>query len=153
MCSRHSLRAGLCIVLLCTAALIAQSERGTISGTVRDSTGAVIPGAKVTVTNTATGVVNNLTGNEVGEFTVPNLQVGTYSVAIEKPGFRPSVLNGLTVDAATNARADANLEVGTSTQAVEVMASAVQLQTEDAKTSVTISQHLVDALPLVVGGA
>ena len=50
---------------------MAQSERGTISGTVRDSTGAVIPGAKVTVTNTATGVVNNLTSNEVGEFTVP----------------------------------------------------------------------------------
>lgn len=153
MSYRRNLRAVLCLVLLCAAALIAQSERGTISGTVRDSTGAVIPGAKVTVTNTATGVVNNLTSNEAGEFTVPNLQVGTYSVAIEKPGFRPSILSGLNVDAATNVRADASLEIGTSTQAVEVMASAVQLQTEDAKTSVTISQHLVDALPLVVGGA
>jgi len=151
---RGSLRATVGLILLCGLSfLFAQSERGTISGTVRDSTGAVIPGAKITVTSPATGVVINLTSNDVGEYTVPNLQVGTFSVLVERQGFKASRLNGLQVDAATNVRADITLEVGQATQAVEVQASAVQLQTEDAKTSVTINQHLVDELPLVVAGA
>jgi hypothetical protein len=151
---RGSLRATVGLVLLCGASfLFAQSERGTISGTIRDSTGAVIPGAKITVTNPATGVAINLTSNDVGEYTIPNLPVGAYNVKVEKEGFRASILNGLQVDAATNVRADITLEVGQATQAVEVQASAVQLQTEDAKTSVTINQHLVDELPLVVGGS
>ena len=132
--------------------LFAQSERGTISGTVRDSTGAVIPGAKVVVTNTATGLVENLSSNQVGEFTGVSLPVGPYKVQVSKEGFRPAEIQGLAVDAATNARADVTLEVGQSTQAVEVQASAVQLHAEDAKTSVTINQKLVDTLPLVVGG-
>jgi hypothetical protein len=149
-----SLRSALSILLLCGAPyLFAQSERGTVSGTIRDSTGAVIPGAKVAITNTATGVATNLTSNEVGEYTLPNLQVGSYNVKVEKEGFRPALLSGLAVDAATNVRADVTLEVGQSSQAVEVQASAVQLHTEDAKTSVTINQHMVDELPLVVGGA
>src|SRR5947209_17727913 len=89
-----------------SASLFAQSDRGTVSGTVRDSTGAVIPGAKVTVTNTATNVVNSSVTNEVGEFTIPNVQVGTYAVEATKAGFRPAELKGLTVNAATNVRAD-----------------------------------------------
>ena len=147
-------RVAAVLTVLCGFSLLfAQSERGTISGTIRDTTGAVIPGAKITVTNSATGVVINLTSNDVGEYTIPNLQVGSYNVKVEKEGFRPAILNGLQVDASTNVRADTNMEVGQSTQAVEVQAAAMQLQTEDAKTSVTINQHLVDALPLVVAGA
>src|SRR5258706_7928661 len=138
---RGSLRATGGLILLCSVSfLFAQSERGTISGTIRDTTGAVIPGAKIVVTNSATGVVINLTSSEVGEYTIPNLQVGSFSVLVEKEGFKAARLTGLQVDAATNVRADITLEVGQSTQAVEVQASAVQLQTEDAKTNVTINQ-------------
>src|SRR5579884_3704500 len=154
MSFRRGVEAILSVALLCGSSfLIAQSERGTVSGTIRDSTGAVVPGAKIILTNTATGVATNLTSNDLGEYTVPNVQVGTYSVQVEKEGFKQAVLNGLAVDAATNVRADMTLEVGQSTQAIEVQATAVQLHTEDAKTSVTINQHLVDELPLVVGGA
>src|SRR5436853_747887 len=95
----------ICVLCASTALLLAQSDRGTISGTVRDTTGAVIPGAKVTATNTATNVVNSSVTNEVGEFTVPNVQVGTYTVEATKEGFRPSEIKGLTVNAATNVRA------------------------------------------------
>src|SRR5438477_11581201 len=143
---RATLWLSFCVLVL------GQSDRGTVSGTVRDTTGAVIPGAKVTVTNTATNVVNSSVTNEVGEFTVPNVQVGTYTVEATKEGFRPAEIKGLTVNAATNVRADINLEVGTSQQVVEVQATAVQLHTDDAKTSVTINQKLVDTLPLVVAG-
>src|SRR5258708_32099865 len=137
---------------LCVTAF-AQSERGTVSGTIRDPTGAVVPGAKIVVTNPATNSIFNLTSNESGEYTAPSLQVGTYNVRVDKAGFRPSEIKGLTVDAATTVHADVVLEIGQSTQVIEVQAAAVQLQSEDAKISVTINQKLVDTLPLVVAGA
>ncbi|MGA7240834.1 MAG: carboxypeptidase-like regulatory domain-containing protein, partial [Bryobacteraceae bacterium] len=130
----------------------AQSERGTITGAVRDSTGALVPAAKVTVTNSATNVAINAATNDQGEFTVPSLQPGTYTVRVEKQGFRPTEEKGLAVDAGSNVRADVKLEVGASTQTVEVQATAVQLQAEDAKNSVTLQNKLVDDLPLVVNG-
>jgi len=131
----------------------AQSERGAISGTVKDSSGAVIVGAKVTITNTQTNVFAALTTNSSGDYTAPNLSAGVYDVRVEHPGFRPAEVKGLTVSAASTTRTDATLEIGTSTQAIEVQATAVQLHSEDAKTSVTIENKLVNDLPLVVGGA
>ena len=132
--------------------VFAQSERGTITGAVRDSSGAVVPAAKVTVTNSATNVAINAATNDQGEFTVPSLQPGTYTVRVEKQGFRPTEEKGLAVDAGSNVRADVKLEVGASTQTIEVQATAVQLQAEDAKNSVTLQNKLVDDLPLVVNG-
>jgi hypothetical protein len=143
----------LLILLSVAATLLAQSERGTITGTVRDATGAVVPGAKVTLTNTAMGTASTAPTSESGDYTVPGLAVGTYIVRVEKDGFRPASVTGLVLNASATVRADAVLEVGTSRQAVEVSASALALATENAKTSVTIDNKLVDELPLVVGGA
>jgi hypothetical protein len=142
-------------VWLCCLCLVlqAQSERGTITGAVRDASGAVVPGAKVTVTNNATNVATAVSTNDAGEFTAPSLDAGTYTVRVEKEGFRPAQTTGLTVSAATTVRSDSTLQVGTSTQAIEVQASAVQLHTDDAKSSSTIQNKLVNDLPLVVGGA
>ena len=103
---------------------MAQSERGTITGTVQDASGAVVPGAKVTLTNTLTGVTISVPSNAEGEYTVPQLQVGTYSVKVEKEGFRPATVSGLVLNASATVRADAKLEVGAASQAVEVSASA-----------------------------
>src|SRR5206468_1049030 len=141
----------LCILLL-SGSIFAQSERGTISGTVHDTSGAVIPAAEVTVTNTATNAAINVTTSEAGDYTIPSLPVGTYNVLVEKQGFRPAQITGLTLNAASNARADVTLQVGTERQLVEVQAMAVQLHTEDAKTSATVTNRMVDELPLVVGG-
>ena len=142
----------LVCLALCAGSLFAQSERGSITGAVRDSSGAVVPGAKITITNPTTNVNISAVSNDQGEYTVPSLSPGTYSVRVEKTGFRPAVTNGISLDAAQTVRTDVSLEVGTSTQAVEITASAVQLQTEDAKSSVTLQNKLVDDLPLVVGG-
>ena len=140
-----------CLALL-SLSLFAQSERGTITGAARDSSGALVPGAKVTITNNATNVVVGAVTNPQGEYAAPSLSPGTYSVRMEKEGFRPAVTNGISLDAAQTVRVDATLEVGTSTQAIEITASVVTLQTEDAKTSVTLQNKLVNDLPLVVGG-
>jgi len=121
-----------------TPAILAQSDRGTINGTVRDSSGAVIPGAKVVVTNTATNFAERLVSNEAGDFNALSLPTGNYNVQVSKDGFRPFEIKGITLDAASTIRADANLEVGQSQQAIEVQATAASLHTEDAKASVTI---------------
>ncbi len=133
--------------------LSAQSGAGSISGAVRDPTGAVVPDAAVTVTNAATNVAMTVASNAAGDFTAPNLPVGQYNVRVRKEGFKPVVLNNVTLNAAANVRADVTLEIGTSQQTVEVAANAVQLQTEDSKSSVTVTNKLVDELPLVVSGA
>jgi len=138
--------------ILLAAVAFAQSERGTITGIVHDSSGAVVPGAKVTITNPSTNVSITATTNDAGEYTVPSLQAGAYNVWVVKDGFRVSEEKGLTLDASQTARADVTLEVGAATQTVEVIASSVTLQTEDAKSSTTLQNKLVNDLPLVVGG-
>src|SRR4051795_89446 len=141
------------LALFLTGHLSAQSERGTISGTVRDVSGAVIPQVQVTVTNTATNQPVQVETNDSGDFSVADLRVGTYTVRADKSGFRPAELTGLPVDPASSVRADFSLQVGQSQQVVEVQAAVVQLNSEDSKTTVTINQKLVDTLPLVVGGS
>ena len=138
---------------LLTGLALAQSERGTITGNIEDSTGGVIAGARVTVTNTATNHATTLVTGDSGDFSAVSLPVGTYTVRVEKDGFRPSVVSGITVNAGMDVRTDVKLEVGTTTTAVEVRASALQLATENAKTTVAVTNKMVDELPLVVGGA
>jgi hypothetical protein len=137
---------------LCAVTLLAQSERGTITGTVQDASGAVVPGAKVNLTNTQTGVSVNIPTNEAGDFTVPQLQPGIYNIRVEKDGFRPASLTNIALNASQTVRADTTLEIGAAAQAIEVNANAIALSTENAKTTTTMNNKLVDELPLVVGG-
>src|ERR1700722_399940 len=124
--SRRFLKATqlVCLIVCLAALALAQSERGTITGAVRDASGASIPAATVIITNQDTNVAIHAVTNQDGEYTVPNLSPGVYIVRVEKSGFRPSEERGLAVNAAQTVRADAALQIGTSTQAVEVQASA-----------------------------
>ncbi len=143
---------GCFALLLGSSLLMAQSGRGNIAGAVKDSSGAVVPGAHVTVVNEATGQRFNLTTNEAGEYTAADVPVGVYDVSVAKEGFRDSQIKALNVDAGVTERADVNLELGQARQTVEVQATALQLNSEDARTSVTVNNTLVNTLPLVVGG-
>src|SRR5689334_10223184 len=96
--------------------LFAQSERGSISGTVSDVSGAVIPGARVTVTDPLTNTTTRTVTTESGDYTAPNLSAGSYTVRIEREGFKPAVINNLMVNAGLVAHGDATLEVGTAQQ-------------------------------------
>ena len=140
-------------VLLVCAALLAQSERGNITGVVTDSTGAVVPNVPVTITNTATNVPERVVTTSAGEYNAANLVPGVYRIEVSAPGFKRFAEAGVTLTAGSTARVDAKLEVGTLGESIEVQASAVQLQTENSKVSTAVQNVMVDELPLVVGGA
>jgi Carboxypeptidase regulatory-like domain/TonB dependent receptor/TonB-dependent Receptor Plug Domain len=99
----------------------AQTFRGTILGTVTDSSGAAVPGATVTVKNMGTGLVRTVTTSDDGSYAVPELPIGSYSVTAEKSGFKLGVVTGIAVEVSSERRADVVLQPGQLAQTVEVM--------------------------------
>src|SRR5512147_359807 len=95
-----------------TRQAIGQTTGGTLRGTVKDATGAVVPDAVVTATNEATGAKFNTVTSSSGLFSFPNLLVGSYSVSVEKAGFKKSVRKEVAVSANQVVESDAALEVG-----------------------------------------
>ncbi|HEY3838457.1 MAG TPA: carboxypeptidase-like regulatory domain-containing protein, partial [Bryobacteraceae bacterium] len=130
-----------------------QSERGSITGIITDSSGANIASAPVTVTNQATGTVEHVFTSGAGEYNAPNLAPGVYRIEVSATGFRNFIESNLTVTAGATVRADAKLQLGQVSESIQVDAQAAQLQTENAKISTAVENKMVDALPLVVGGA
>jgi Carboxypeptidase regulatory-like domain len=102
-------------VLVCglvTGPVAAQTIRGALTGTVTDTTGAVVPGATVTVTNKATGISDSTASNAQGAYTFPLLQPGTYQTAAELQGFKKYVRDGVVVEVAQTTRLDIALQIG-----------------------------------------
>src|SRR4029077_11195190 len=119
-------------VLAAAAAAIGQTGGGaTLVGTVRDSSGSIVPRAKVTVLNTATAfVTETFTANDGGYY-VPYLTPGSYRVAVSAAGFKEFVREGLTLRSAEVPRIDITLELGAVSESVTVSASASLLNTEN----------------------
>jgi hypothetical protein len=148
---RNSIVLLFAIVLLCLPAY-PQENRGVITGQVMDPSGAVVPGAQVTATQTETKVVTRTTTTATGNYSIPSLPIGTYEVRIEAAGFRQFVTQGLTLMANSTLRVNAKLELGPITEQVTVTAQAAQLQTENAAIRQTIGAQMVEQLPVIVGG-
>jgi len=143
------------VVLLALTAvgLRAQGDRGIITGTVKDATGAVIPGAQVTALHVATNTTNKTSATASGDFTVAALVVGNYQVRVENTGFKTHIANDVVVAAGATARLDVVLELGATQQTVEVVANALVVTSETARVSTEVSSKLVNELPLIVNGA
>ena len=125
------------VACLCCA-LQAQTITATITGTVTDATGAVVPNAKVVATNTGTNLTYNATSNESGTYNLPFLPVGNYTVSSETQGFKRTVVGPFPLEVNQIARVDLKLEVGETTQSVEVKDFAPVLQTESTETGDTL---------------
>ncbi|MGB7546295.1 MAG: carboxypeptidase-like regulatory domain-containing protein [Terracidiphilus sp.] len=139
----------LTLLLVSTGRMFGQAgATGTILGTVTDSTGAIIPNVKVTVTNTATNVAFHTTTSSAGDYLAPALNPGTYSVSAESKGFQKSVTTGFILTVGQKARIDLALKPGAVTSTVEVTAQSVSLDTDSAALSQLVSQAQVEALPL-----
>ena len=132
--------------LICTLAAFAQGDRGTITGTVTDPTGAVVPNANIQVTNSDTAAIYKIGTSSTGNYTLANLPAGTYVLAVDAPGFKKFERPGLLVQVSQTVRVDAVLEVGSSTDTVTVSAEAPLLKTESGEISHQV--HYTDAVQL-----
>jgi hypothetical protein len=139
-------------VLLFCVTLSAQSDRGTITGEVRDQTGAVVPNATVVVSNAATGTQFRATTTGTGNYTIPSLPSGNYTINVDVPGFKKFVQENIPVEVSLTNRVDIALEVGAASETVTISAEAAQLKTENAEQSTVIKTDTVNALPLNFGG-
>src|SRR5262245_19907307 len=115
---------------LISAAVFAQSDRGTITGTVSDPASAVVPGAKVSVKHTETGAVAQTVTTPTGNYTLTSLPAGVYELTVEAPGFKKSTQTGFQVQVAQTHRLDITLQVGSATESVTVTAEAPMMKTE-----------------------
>src|SRR5437588_2102572 len=106
MLSTKRLISGVGLLWLAASLALGQSDRGTITGTISDASGALIPGAKITLTNTETGTVAETVATSTGNYTLPSLPVGTYTLRVEHTGFNTTQETGIHVQVAVTNRVD-----------------------------------------------
>jgi hypothetical protein len=138
-------------VLVMAAAGVAQETRGKITGRVTDSSGGVIPGATVTVTDAARGTSNSTVSNEHGLFQVNYLVAGTYKVLVELQGFKKYIQSSVQLQMTENKVINVALEVGGMEESVNVVADAITVNTADANLGLTVDQSRLASLPLIHG--
>ena len=141
----------LTVFALTISGAFAQSDRGAITGTVVDALGALIPAAQVNLTNKDTGAHHETVTTGTGNYTLPALPVGTYTLSVEHPGFSKYERANIEVQVAVTTRVDVVLQVGTATQSVEVSAESTLLKTESAEQSTTITGAQLNDLPINFG--
>ena len=135
------------LAILLTAFLVLASQafaqEATIVGTVTDSTGAVVPGAVITITSVDKGTARNITTNNDGQYAAPSLAIGHYTVRAEAKGFKAAEQKGVELNVAERARVDFRLEVGNVQESVSVEANAVAVQTDTGEVSTVINGEQV----------
>jgi hypothetical protein len=146
---RTALRTFLfCIVIVVVSTLHAQVDTGTILGTVRDSSGGVIPNATITLSNEGTGASQTATTGESGQYTFTPIRIGMYSVEVQTPGFQAQKKTNIQLNIQQQAVVDFSLTPGQVTSAIEVTTSAPVLQSENASVSQVVQTKTINNLPL-----
>lgn len=136
-------------LLACAAAVTAFSQTAQVTGRISDQSGAVVPGAQITLTNPATSINREAVSNDEGYFTIPLVQPGEYRIAVKKDGFKPVVQSGITLNVEQVARLDFALELGTVTEVVNVEAAAPLLEKENSTLGTVVDNKRVTELPLL----
>src|SRR5258708_30887717 len=138
------------VALLLASPALSQSTNATVTGTIADSTGALLPGVTVTAANTATGVVTTVLTNESGSYYFPSLLPGTYKVSAELPGFQTKSYTDVRLGNADQVRLNFTLQVATQSQSVDVTVAAdTLLATSSSSIGEVINQQRVADLPTV----
>lgn len=142
----------LLIWLLAPILALAQSVHGTLTGTVSDSTGAVIVGAKVSIINSGTSAAYSATTTSVGVYRFEDIALGTYTVTVNAPGFRASVIKNVLVQIGTVAAVNVTLEPGAASAQITVTSQGPTLETESSEVGGVIDNKQIVELPLALGG-
>ncbi|MGH9616420.1 MAG: TonB-dependent receptor domain-containing protein, partial [Acidobacteriaceae bacterium] len=137
---------GLFIFLLCAGAAYAQTA--SLTGSITDPSGAVVPNASVDIVNQDTGVALHGQSNGAGLYVIPFVKPGVYNIKVQDTGFKTLNRTGVTLNVAQNARMDFALQVGSETQNVKVTAGSLEMNTTDASVSTVVDRHFVENLPL-----
>jgi hypothetical protein len=147
--SRFLLFAPLLAIFLSAGIAGAQIVKSTFIGTIRDASGAVVPGAKVTITNLETNVTNTVTTDDTGNYIVPFLNSGTYSVTAEKSGFETATERSIKLDVAAKVRVDFTMQVGQTTQKIDVQAASPLVETDTSTVDLVVTSKELRELPLL----
>jgi carboxypeptidase family protein/TonB-dependent receptor-like protein len=142
--------AGFCIAIVVLAGSFAHSQvtTGTISGTVTDSSGAVLPGVSVLIQNNDTGIARTVKTDAAGRYAAPSLSLGSYRISATAEGFQNEVRTGILLTVGREAVVDLRLTVGAVTQSVEVTGEAPLVQTTESTVSYLVSDRTIRDLPL-----
>src|SRR5215831_7217798 len=135
-------------IFVFTGALFGQGGTGAISGSVTDTSGAVVPGATVVAINETTGFQRATAAGSAGEYTIVGLQPGTYTVTAEHSGFKKFTVRGLVLQVDQNARVDVHFEVGAVTEVIEVVGQPALLQTEQSSVGAVVDRQKIVEFPL-----
>src|SRR6266853_164048 len=131
----------------CVASLLSQTTSTEVLGTVSDTSNAVVPGAKITLLRVQTGEQRTAVTDSYGNYSCPLIEIGDYTVSVAREGFKSQVKTGVHVEYQQKARVNVELEVGSTTDRVEVIATGGELKTDDASLGATIDQTRVVELP------
>src|SRR6266404_3123707 len=138
----------LAIVLSLSFGVAFAQTAGSITGEVKDQSGAVAPNAAVTVTNSKTNVARSTATNSAGIYSFPDLTPGTYQVKVAAPGFETVLKTNIELQVQQTARVDFSLSVGQTSNTVEVSASGALLSTENATVGTVVEEKRISELPL-----
>src|SRR3984957_46269 len=149
---RFVLYTSVCVLILWNHPLASPQgvTTGSIEGTVTDTSGAAVPGATVTITNTETNISQTVSSRADGGFSIPNLAVTTYRVRVEKGGFSTAVRENVAVAVNQAAEVNVKLSPGTETQTVTVEAQAAPMTEDKGDRSTMIEAQAIEKLPLQV---
>ncbi|PYX53523.1 MAG: hypothetical protein DMG76_25295 [Acidobacteria bacterium] len=137
------------LLLILTASIgFAQVDTGSLVGSVKDASGALLPNVSVTATNVDTGVHTAVKSDVNGNYVITPLHIGRYSVSIESTGFRKEIRNDIVLDVQQTIRLDFALQVGSVAQTIEVSGAAPLLETESASLGDVVTSQTVELLPL-----
>jgi Carboxypeptidase regulatory-like domain/TonB dependent receptor len=137
----------IALSLILSIGALAQSDRGTITGTVNDPAGAVVANAPLVARNTATGAETSVGTSATGNYTITGLPAGPYELTIIVPGFKKFTRQGLTVQAAQTMRVDIALEVGNAAESITVTEAAPLLKTESGELSHVVATERMNNMP------
>jgi hypothetical protein len=140
-------------ILVLMIRLMAQSDRGTLTGAVADPAGGLVPGAPLILRNTETGAIYQTKTTETGNYTLPSLPAGNYELTVATPGFSKYIQQGIRIQVSTTERIDVVLQLGSSTETITVTGNAPLLKTESAEQSFNITGDRVNQLPLTQGSS
>jgi outer membrane receptor protein involved in Fe transport len=135
-------------VVFCGRRIEAQQATALLTGTITDSTGAVVPGAKVTLKNSDTNIARTAESNKDGDFLFTLIPIGRYEVDVDQTGFRKYVRKGITLEINQNARLDAVLQIGTASQVVEVTGDVTQVDTVSDTIGTSVVGETIQRAPL-----